>query len=293
MARVLTAAAVVVGAAIVWSLARAARRADAAEHARRLGTTSRWQLPGRPRRWLERALTDAALASEPEAACELWLAAVGAIGVVTLAVAPGLVLPALLGGVVGGPIALRMSRHRARAGFVAALPGVLEQIAAAMRGGAGVHEAVAVMAEGDGPVAPDLRRVCARAALGAGLADALATWPRERPLASVRAAAAGLAVAAGVGGAAAGAIDGLAASLRERLGAVAEARALSAQARLSAVVVGATPIGYLALSAIVDPGSVALLVSTPTGRVCFGVGLALEALAIVWMRRIVRGEAPE
>ena len=82
-----------------------------------------------------------------------------------------------------------------------------------------------------------------------------------------------------MGGRAADAIDGLASSLRHRLDAVAEARSLSAQARLSAVVVGAAPLGYLAFSAMVDPGAVTALVATGVGRVCLVVGLGLEALA--------------
>ena len=52
------------------------------------------------------------------------------------------------------------------------------------------------------------------------------------------------------------AIDGLAASFRHRLDAVAEAHSHSAQARLSAIVVGAAPIVYLVFSALVDPAAV-------------------------------------
>ena len=91
-----------------------------------------------------------------------------------------------------------------------------------------------------------------------------------------------------MGGRAADAIDGLAASFRRRLDVIAEANALSAQARLSAVVVGAAPIGYLAFSAMVDPGSVAALVGTGVGRTCLVVGLGLEVLAAWWIRRILR-----
>jgi Flp pilus assembly protein TadB len=68
---------------------------------------------------------------------------------------------------------------------------------------------------------------------------------------------------------------------------MAEARALSAQARLSALVVGAAPLGYLAFSALVDPAAVTALVDTGVGRVCLLLGLGLEALAGLWIRRIL------
>jgi Flp pilus assembly protein TadB len=46
-------------------------------------------------------------------------------------------------------------------------------------------------------------------------------------------------------------------------------------------------------SALVAPGSVGLLVRTGTGRVCLVVGLLLEAVAALWMRRILSSaEAP-
>ena len=149
-----------------------------------------------------------------------------------------------------------MLRTRAHRRYAAALPLALEQIAAHLRGGGTVGHGVAALAGGDGPLAGDLRRVQARADLGVGLADALAAWPVERGVGDVRAVAGALAVAETLGGRSAHALDGLAASLRDRIGAAAEARSLSAQARLSAVVVGASPLAYLVFSALVDPGSV-------------------------------------
>jgi Flp pilus assembly protein TadB len=80
----------------------------------------------------------------------------------------------------------------------------------------------------------------------------------------------------------------LASSLRDRLGAIAEAHALSSQARVSAIVVGAAPVAYLGFSAMADPASLNLLVETGAGRVCFALGLVFEVLGVLCMRRIVR-----
>jgi tight adherence protein B len=224
---------------------------------------------------------------QPETAVEIAGVGIGSSVLLALAVAPGLVPVVAVVALVAGPIGLRLARGRAERQFVAALPGGLEQVAASLRGGAAVGESLGVLGACP-PLASDVRRVQARAALGVGLADALAVWPQERPLAEVRAVAGALAVAATLGGRAADALDGLAASLRERLGALAEARALSAQARLSAVVVGGAPLAYLAFSAVVDPSSVDLLVGTDIGRVCLLLGLGCEALAALWMRGILR-----
>src|SRR5262249_60092854 len=177
-------------------------------------------------------------------------------------------LPAVVAVGAAGPTALVLARARRERAFATGLPGALEQVAAELRGGGTVAAAVERLAAGPGAVASDLRRVRVRTQLGLPLADALAGWPGDHDAPGVRASAGALAVAATMGGRAADAIDGLATSLRHRLDAVAEARSLSAQARLSAVVVGAAPLGYLAFSALVDPGSVTVLVGTGVGRVC-------------------------
>ena len=281
----------ITGGGIAGALGRAARRADGGRRARHLTAVPRWRLPVRPRRWVERALADAALAIEPESACELAVAGVIGAVMLTLAVTPGLVPVIVPLAIVAGPVGLRLARGRAERRFVAALPGGLEQVAAALRGGASVSQAVDALAAVEGPLALDLRRLRARVALGLRLGDALAEWPVERPLPAVRAVAGSLAVAATIGGRAADALDGLAASLRERLGAIAEARALSAQSRLSALVVGGAPVGYLLFSAVVDPSSVETLFATHVGRICLLLGIGCEALAALWMRRILgRGD---
>jgi tight adherence protein B len=280
-----------VGALVTAMLVRVARRADTSVRVRPLSGRARRRLPPRIRGPLQRALRDADVQVDPESAVEWWLAGALAVTAFTTALVPGLVVPALLAALVAGPVALRLARTRRERRFALALPGALEHVAAELRGGGTVAGAVARFATVDGPIAHDLRRVRVRTGLGLGLGAALAVWPEEHDAPGVRAAAGALSVAASLGGRSADAIDGLAASLRHRADALAEAHALSAQARLSAIVVGAAPVGYLCFSGLVDPNSVGVLVTTGVGRVCLVVGLGLEVLAAFWIRRIVRSEA--
>jgi tight adherence protein B len=284
---VLSLAVAVVGPVGVAALVSAARRASATERARHLGARGRWRLPARARVLVARSLLEADVRLEPEQAVELWAAGSAGAALLAATLAPGLVPPTFMVAVVSGPTGLRLARHRRRRRLTAALPGAVEQISAELRGGGTVGDGIRHLAADDGSLAPELRRVAARADLGLGLADALASWPDESGVPDVRAVAGALAVAATIGGRSAAALDGLAASLRDRLGATAEARSLSAQARLSAVVIGAAPLVYLLFSALVDPATLAVLLGTGVGRVCLLVGLALEALAALWMRRIV------
>jgi tight adherence protein B len=277
-----------VGIAVTLSLARAARRAPARVRVRRLARR-RAALPPRLARPLEEALARADLAlGADEAARVLALAALVA-ALVAGSLNPTLAAPAAVAVVVGAVVALLMARGRADRRVGDAVPAALDRVSAQLRAGGTVGESLAQQADAGGALAADLRRVQARVRLGAGLTDALEQWPRERPLPPVRVAAGALAVAAGVGGPAAHALESLAESLRAGAAAIGDAQALSAQARASAVVVGAAPIGYLAFAAVADPGSVSVLVGTGAGRLCLVAGLGLEVLAALWMRTLLGG----
>jgi tight adherence protein B len=181
-------------------------------------------------------------------------------------------------------------RRRSEAEVEAALPDVLERVAGHLRAGAGPIRALAEAAAGTdlpAPLAADIARVLAQAE-ESGLGSSLATWAEERPLAAVAAVAAALEVAVGAGGPAAPALEGLAAGLRNRRDTAGEVAALSAQARLSAVVVGAAPVVSLGLSLLADRRVAPTLVGTAPGRACLVAGAALEGLAALWMHRIVR-----
>lgn len=287
MVRVLTFVVALAAPVGVAALASAAQRANAAERARHLGGRRGWRLPAVVRDVVVRWLLRADVALEPEQAIELWAAGVAGLALVTATLAPGLVPVALLLAVGAVPAGLHLARGRRRAHLAAALPVAVEQVASELRGGGTVRDGIHHLAAAGGPLAPELQRVCARAELGVPLGDSLAAWPGDSDLPEVRSVAGAFAVAATIGGRSAAALDGLAASLRDRRGAEAEARSLSSQARMSAAVVGAAPLAYLVFSALLDTSTIALLVGTGVGRVCLLLGLGLEALGALWMRRIV------
>lgn len=274
------------GVALTAHLVRLAGRADSRARVRRLRPTAH-RLPPRLRTQVERQLQRADLDVPPESALAWWGVGVVAASWCALVIAPGVLVPACLAAVVAGPVALRLRAGHGDRRARADLPAVLDHVVAHLRAGGTVRDAVEHLAERPGPLLPDFRRLRARLALGATLEDALVAWGAERPLGGVRAAAGALALVAGVGGSAAVPLEGLAASLRADDAAAGEARALSAQARLSAVVVGLAPLAYLAFTTATDPGATRVLLGTAAGRLCLAVGLALEVAAALWMRAIV------
>ena len=243
-----------IGSALTVALVCVGRRHRVTDRLRSEAARGRL-LPGRVRVPLRRALDDAAITTTPEHAIEVWLFGAGIAAVVGFGLAPVAGLLAGAGVLLGAPIALRAARLRRARIVAAAVPDSLEQVGAELRAGGTVATALATIARSTSPLAPDLMRLDTRVLLGASLPDALEAWARERPIGGVEATAGALALSTTVGGRAADALEALGSSLRDRLAVAAEARALSAQARYSAWVIGVAPIGYLVANAVIDPRS--------------------------------------
>jgi len=275
------------GSSFTIALARSARRVGATHRARQMGGTRAVRLPRPIRRRLVRMLAGAGIDVTPEAAAGWWVLGGGCIVVLATALSPVTGLLGLGAAIAAGPVVVTTRRARMRDELDHAVPDLLERTAIELRSGGTV---IAAVTNAQTTNALALSSIIRRVELGAGFSDALAAWADRLGRPDVRAAAGAFGLAAAVGGRAADALDGLAASLRARLAALAEARAQAAQARLSAIVVGAAPVVFLAFSAVTDPTAVRTLVATSFGRVCLAIGLAMELLAVAWIRRIVRSE---
>ena len=279
---------IVGGFVLAGLLVRAAMRATVRDRSRQL-EPPRTLLPGRSSEYVAAALARADLDLSPEAALKWWGLGVGAAAWFALVLAPPLLVPAIAAVLIAGPVSLRLRSHHADRAARVALPGVLDHVVAQLRAGGSVIEALQVAAARPGPLRPDFARMDARLTLGASLDQTLEQWAVERPIAGVRGAAGALAMVTTMGGSAATALEGLVQSLRNDDAAMGEAKALSSQARISAVVVGAAPLVYLVFATATDPASSRVLVSTTAGQICLAVGLGMEVLAGFWMRALVGG----
>jgi tight adherence protein B len=160
-----------------------------------------------------------------------------------------------------------------------------ELVARALRSGSSLSRAIAAGAAVDSAMAPIAATVMRQAGRGEPLVvalDAVGVDPSS---------AAGLAVAvlrscARFGGPAAAPLQRAAATLRARDAVLAEQRAHSAQARLSARVLTLIPIALLALLATTD-ATVRAAIATPAGATVVVLGAALNGVGSLWMRRII------
>jgi tight adherence protein B len=193
-----------------------------------------------------------------------------------------------LAGLVSAPrVVAIVQRSREDAAYDATLAVALDAVARGVRSGGSLAQAVgeAVTAV-RGPVAADLSRVATSVARGRAFADALGDWRDQRGRPAVRLAAGALVLATQTGGPPARVIEDVASAIRARQQVEREAHALAAQARLSAVVVGLAPVGFMTVMCLTDARNAHVLFGTPIGIACVATGITLDAIGAHWMHRM-------
>lgn len=174
-----------------------------------------------------------------------------------------------------------------------ALPGVVSDLARAVRGGATLGVALRDVATVVGGVlGAELRTVVALLDRGHPLDRVLDTWGRSSRVDGTDLLVAACRFSAGRSRALDRALDGVAAALLDRIEVADEVAALASQARTSAIVLVTLPPAGAALFSVLDPGFLPVLVGTTVGRLCLLIGLALD-VAGAWsasalVRRAVR-----
>jgi tight adherence protein B len=213
------------------------------------------------------------------------------MAVAVLALGPGTLALALIGLAVMPLVVRRHRRARALVRRGSQLPQALERLAGALRSGSSLPLALgdAGRATPD-PLGPELAALALGASRGQPMAAVLDAWARRHDDPGTRLAVTALALATVVGVAPARAVDGVAATLRERLELSAERRALASQARASALVLSAVPILFALLLGMSDGAAGRFLLHSRAGWACLAGGLGLDALGAWWMARLTRGE---
>jgi tight adherence protein B len=195
---------------------------------------------------------------------------------------------------VAGPWAavglVRARRRRWRAEVQDAAPLVARAVADALAGGHSVRGAVSAAAGGGvpGPAGALLRRAAADLALGEPTEAALERLRRRAGGGAFDTIAAAMLLQRDAGGDLAGLLRGVADTLEEAGRVRRDARAATAQARFTGLLVAGLPAGAAALAELASPGYVGRLVGSPLTLWLAGCALALQLVALLAIARLAR-----
>lgn len=261
-------------------LARSGRAAE-----RALGGTS---LLGRVRATLDRS--DYTVNPGELVAISVALGALGAL-VGLLVGAPFLVLLLVPLGLVLPYALVRRSVDKRRRAFEEQLPDVLDLIAAGLESGSGIGSALElVVAEADEPSAGEFARVLAATRLGQTLVEALEVMAERLDSRDLRWTVQAISVQQRTGGRLAEVLRIVAEFMRARAELRRDIRALTAEGRLSAYILGGLPFVLAGLISLSNPGYLTPLITTIPGLVLLAGAGVLMGVAFFLMSRIIKIE---
>jgi tight adherence protein B len=90
------------------------------------------------------------------------------------------------------------------------------------------------------------------------------------------------------GGNLASALEEVTATIRHRIAVRRELRSLSAQGRISGAILGSLPIGFFLVVATTSHRELAPVYRSPAGLAMVTAGFAMEAVAFLWIRQLLR-----
>lgn len=202
---------------------------------------------------------------------------------------------ALVGGAaaVGAAASLvRSADRRYLTRVEAQLPGVAQQLAAALHAGLSLRQALGRAArDAPEPVRAELDAGVAELALGGRLETALEGLARRVPAHDLRILVTAILVQRRTGGNLARALAGLSERMEERGRLARELRGATAQARMTAWMVAALPAGGAAMAELAAPGTLARILGSGPGPALLAASATLYGAGLLWIRRIGRVDA--
>lgn len=213
---------------------------------------------------------------------------VGAVLGFSMGVGP---VPAVLGAFGLGclPFFWLVFRKRRRIKqFIAQMPDALELVGRALRAGHGLASGLKVVAEEMAPpISEEFGRVFEEQNLGIPLEDALRGLAERVPQMEVRFFTTAVIIQRSTGGDLSEVLDKIGRLIRERFQILGQVQALTAEGRLSGIILLAMPPGMLFLISMINPEYASLLFTTSAGTKMLMGAAVLQLLGAVAIKKIV------
>jgi tight adherence protein B len=242
---------------------------------------------------VERLLEQANLPLRPAEALFFYGAAVALLGVVAMVGAPspgvGLIFAVL---VAAAPVVVvRTIRKRRLKTFEAQLPDTLNLLSGSLRAGYSFLQGLeAVVQETSDPMARELRRVLAEARLGRPLEEALGDVAVRMESKDFDWSVLAIRIQREVGGNLAELLQTVAETMVQRSRLRGEVKALTAEGRISGIIMGLLPVGLGLFMFTASPGYINDLFGSLMGWTMVIGSVVMAAVGFAWIQKIIKIE---
>lgn len=177
---------------------------------------------------------------------------------------------------------------RRQAKFQSELANAIDVVVRGVKSGLPLNECLQIISrESPEPIASEFREVVEQQRVGVSMAEALDRLIQRMPLAEVKFLSIVIAIQQQAGGNLSEALGNLAGVLRDRFRIKMKVKALSAEAKSSAMVLASLPPGVMTMVYLSSPDYIEPLFTTSTGNVFIGAGLAWMGIGVLVMRKMI------
>ena len=260
---------------------------------RAVGLTSKMAGRGDLLLKVEHLLEQANLPLRPAEALFFYGAGVVLVGLAAVVAAPSVAVGLLFAAIVAvlPVVVLRQLRKRRLKAFEAQLPDTLNLLAGSLRAGYSFLQGLeAVVQETSDPMGRELRRVLAEARLGRPLEDALGDVAVRMESRDFDWSVLAIRIQREVGGNLAELLQTVAETMVQRSRLRGEVRALTAEGRISGVIMGLLPVGLGLFMFTASPGYINDLFSSVTGWAMVIGSAVMAAVGFAWINKIIKIE---
>lgn len=183
---------------------------------------------------------------------------------------------------------LGFMKKRREGKFIEELPNAVDVIVRGVKSGLPVGDCIRIIAaETKDPVRTEFRLIAESAAMGIPLADAAAKLFDRVPLAESNFFSIVLSIQTKAGGSLSETLGNLSRVLRDRKKMREKIKAMSMEAKASAMIIGALPGGVMLLVYITSPQYIELLWTTSSGRMMLFASLCWMTLGVLVMKKMI------
>lgn len=211
-------------------------------------------------------------------------------GIITLAATlkPWIALAAGLAGVILGLMFLDIYIKRRQKAFTNQLGDMLTMVANALRAGFSFMQAFELIArEMDAPIGREVQKVVNEVNVGATLDTALENMQKRVESPDFELVVTAVLIQRQVGGNLAQILDTISGTIQERIRMRREVMALTAQGRMSGIVLSVLPIGLGVILTLINPDYMKPLFNEKIGQMAIAGALILEVIGFYIINRIV------
>ncbi len=183
---------------------------------------------------------------------------------------------------------LYMKRRRIKA-FLNQLPDVLNFLSSSLKSGYSLMQAMNTVAEeGTPPASIEFKRVLGEINLGKSYENAFDKMVLRNPAEEIEILTTAILITRETGANLAFILDSVSDTFRERDKISGEVRSLTAQGRLSGIILSLLPLAILIMIYLLNPAYIQPLFSQPAGRLLLFGGICSQALGVLLIKKIVR-----